>query len=141
MPDKGMRPHAETVEVVKLLLGQVYEFHDAEDGNTYWWHASEGRRLAEARRAEIVSVHLDDMGITPETVLRLCPDLDVRKALRLPGAALLSPLLFVPHRGKHVLIDGLHRLYRAAVSGMPCLPAYVLTGDEERRIRLSGGAR
>jgi len=125
-------------EIVRLLVGQVYEFRDADDGHTYYWNASEGRKLAERRAAEYVTVYLEDLGMTAERILQMYPDLDRRKALAFPGVALLSPILFVPHRGKHVLVDGWHRLYRAAVSGMPCLPAYVLTPDEERSIRLTG---
>jgi hypothetical protein len=35
-----------------------------------------------------------------------------------------------------VLIDGLHRLFKAAWRGMPELPAYALTPDEERLCRI-----
>ena len=128
--------------LLELTVGvvQVYEFHDAEDGHTYYWNATEGRRLAEARGAEIVSVHLSDLGMTPERVLQFAPELDTRKARSLPGVALLSPLLFVPHHGKHVLIDGWKRLYRAAVTGCPCLPAYVLTEAEAEAIWITAGA-
>jgi hypothetical protein len=121
---------------VSFGLVQVYEFTDAETGQTYVWNATEGRRIAEARKAEFVPVRLADFGMTPERVLQICPELDVKKALSLPGVALLSPILFVPHRGKHVLIDGHHRLYRAAVQGFPVLPAIILTEDEARAIQL-----
>jgi hypothetical protein len=117
---------------------QVYEFHDAEDGNTYFWDATAGRDWAEKTGAEIVSVELAQAGMTVPRILSLCPDLDRRKALSLPGAALLSPLLFVTHREKHVLIDGWHRLYKAAVQGFPVLPAYVLTQAQADAIRVEG---
>src|SRR5579863_7601163 len=105
--------------VLALLVNQVFEFHDAEDGNTYWWHATEGRRLAEARGAESQWLDLLEAGFTPESVRCLFPDLDFAKARALPMSTLYSPLLFVPHRGKHVLIDGSHRLYRAICAGVP----------------------
>ena len=116
--------------IVAIGFVQVYEFHDSEDGRTYRWNATEGRRLAEARRAEFVPVRLAEFGMTPKKVLEYAPELDVQKALRLPGAALLNPILFVPHRGKHVLIDGWHRVYKAAAQGFPVLPAYILTHEE-----------
>lgn len=121
---------------VTVGLVQVYEFTDAETGKTCVWNATEGRRLAEARKAQFVPVRLADFGMTPQRVLQICPDLDMKRALSLPGVALLSPILFVPHNGKHVLIDGHHRLYKAAVQGFPVLPAILLTEDEERAIRL-----
>lgn len=120
--------------IAKVGLVQIYEFHDAENGGTSFWNATEGRRLAEARGAEIVPMDLAEMGMTPERILEMAPDLDRQKALSLPPVALLSPLLFVPHRGRHVLIDGWHRLYRAAVEGFPVLPAYVLTKEEAAAI-------
>jgi hypothetical protein len=125
------------VTTVSARVVQVYEFHDAEDGNTYFWDATAGRAWAERTNAEIVSVHLTDMDMTPARILSISPDLDRGKALRLPGAALLSPLLFVCHRDKHVLIDGWHRLYKAAVQGIPCLPAYVLTHAQADAIRVT----
>ena len=124
--------------VVTVGVVQVYEFHDTEDGKTYFWNATEGRRLAEARGAEFVSVSLKEMSMTQKRILELAPDLNTKRALRLPGAALLSPLLFVPHKGRHVLIDGWHRLYKAAVQGFPVLPAILLTEEEEHAIRIGG---
>ena len=125
---------------VTLTLGlvQVYEFNDAEDGRTYFWNATEGRRLAEERRAEFVPIRLADVGMTPQMVLQRAPDLDRKKALSLPGQALLSPILFVPHRGRHVLIASRLPNYKAAVQGFPVLPAYLLTEDEAERIRIGG---
>ncbi len=124
--------------VVTLIAVEIYEFNDAETGQTYLWNATEGRRLAEARQAELVPVRLADVGMTPQKVLQMAPDMDKKKALGLPGQALLSPILFVPHHGKHVLIDGWHRTYKAAVQGFPVLPAYILTQEEADAIRVEG---
>jgi len=124
--------------VVTLIAVEIYEFHDAEDGKTYLWNATEGRRLAEERQAEFVPVRLADVGMTAQRVLQMCPDMDKKKALNLPGQALLCPILFVPHHGKHVLIDGWHRVYKAAVQGFPVLPAYILTQEEADTIRVEG---
>lgn len=128
----------ESIGVLAIDAGQIYEFHDSEDGLTYFWNATEGHRLAAARQAEVLPLYLAEVGMTPKRILELYPELDRRKALGLPGVALLSPILFVPHRGKHVLIDGWHRVYRAAVQGFPCLPAYVLTEAEGQAIRAGG---
>ena len=124
--------------VVTLIAVEIYEFNDAEDGQTYLWNATEGRRLAEARGCEFVPIRLADVGMTPQKVLQMCPDLDKKKALSLPGQALLSPILFVPHHGNHVLVDGWHRTYKAAVQGFPVLPAYLLTQEEADTIRVEG---
>ena len=122
-------------ERIGLVEVQIYEFRDNEDGKTYYWNASEGRRLAEERRAEIVAVYLADVGMTPAKVLEMCPELDREWALGLPGTTVLRPVLFVPHKEKHVLIDGWHRMYKAAVLGLTWVPAHVLTESEARRIR------
>lgn len=128
-----------TANVLNLVAVQVYEFHDSLGGTTYLWNATEGRRLAEARSAEVVAVYPADLGMTKEKILSMYPDLDKVKALSLPPIALLSPLLFVTHRtGSHVLIDGWHRLFLAVTVGIDCLPAYVLTREEADSIRIGG---
>jgi hypothetical protein len=119
-----------------LTMIEVYEFTDGEDGRRYLWNATEGRRIAEAAGREVVAVHPQEAGITRENLFAFAPDLDLARALSLPGAALLVPLLFVPHKGKHVCIDGWHRIARALHHGFPCLPAYVLTEEEAESIRL-----
>mgnify|MGYP001424655173 CR=1 FL=1 len=120
---------------VGLEVLQVYEFTDGEDGKTYLWNATEGLKIASDGR-EWVSVWPEEAGITKETLKILAPGLDLRKALALPAAALLSPVLFVPHKGKHVLIDGWHRVAKAVWQGFPCLPAWLLTEEEADSIRL-----
>lgn len=127
------------LDVIGVALVQIYEFNDSETGQTYLWNATVGRQLAEARMAEIVPIHLADVGMTRAKILEMAPDLDQQKALRFPGVALLTPILFVPHNGKHVCIDGWHRIFKAVVQGFPVLPAYILTEEEERLIRVGGG--
>ena len=119
---------------------EVYEFTDGADGGRYLWNATEGRRIAEAAGREVVAVYPREAGITKENLLSFAPDLDLARALALPGAALLVPLLFVPFKEKHVCIDGWHRIARALHAGFPCLPAYVLTQEEAESIRLEGPA-
>ena len=122
---------------VGLALVQVYEFTDADTGTTHFWNATEGRRLAEARNAEALMVDLRAARITRETLRILAPDVDRNKALALPAKALLSPLLFVPHRGKHVCIDGWHRITKAVYQNVPQLPALLLTEQEAEAIRVA----
>ena len=130
-----------TASVLNLVAVQVYVFHDAEDGVTYRWNATEGRRLAEERQAQALWVYPADLGMTQQKILSMYPDLDRVKALSLPPTALLSPLLFVTHRnGRHVLIDGWHRLYLAVTVGIECLPALILTQEEAQSIRIGGNA-
>jgi hypothetical protein len=130
-----MRVGRDTVEI-GIAVCEVYEFTDGEDGRRYLWNATEGRRIAEASGRDIVAVYPEQAGITKENLSTFAPDLDLRRAQALPGAALLVPLLFVPHRGKHVCIDGWHRIAKALYQGFPCLPAYVLTEEEAESIRL-----
>ena len=121
---------------IGLEAVEVYEFTDGADGRRYLWNATAGRRIAEASGRPYVTVYPEEAGITKETLAKLAPDLDLRRALALPALALLTPVLFVPHRGPHVLIDGWHRVAKAVHQGFPCLPAYVLTEEEAESIRL-----
>ena len=53
-----------------------------------------------------------------------------------------KPLLFVPFNGSHQLIDGWHRLFKAAKTGVDVLPALVLTqedADASLIVRLAPG--
>lgn len=113
-----------------LCLEQIFQFDDADSGETYWWNATQGKRLAEARNAETVLVYPAEFGMTLARIRQMYPELDEEKAWALPEGVLQTPLLFIEHRGKHVLIDGWHRLYLAVSRGEPCLPAYILTQEE-----------
>ena len=123
------------IERVARVLVQVYEFNDASDGKTYYWNATLGRLNAVASGRRAVPVDLAKAGMTMERILAMYPDLDVSRALGLPLDALLDPLLFVTHKGRHVLIDGWHRLYRASALGIGVLPAYILSQEEADTIR------
>jgi len=129
----------DVTDLIVLSCVQVYEFRDLEDGKTYAWDATEGVRIANDGR-DYFAVYPAEAGITKETLKVLAPDLDLARALALPAAALLTPVLFVPHRGRHVLIDGWHRVAKAVHQGFPCLPAYLLTEEEAASIRLDGRA-
>jgi hypothetical protein len=53
------------------------------------------------------------------------------------GAGLTKPVIFLPFKGEHLLIDGWHRLYRAVTEGVGTLPCHILTEAEAREILAS----
>lgn len=55
----------------------------------------------------------------------------------LQHADLSRPVLLVtlPNDGGTMLIDGWHRIARADAEGVECLPGYMLTAEEEQKIR------
>lgn len=66
---------------------------------------------------------------------------DTDAAMQIDAAALLRPVLVaqiaITDDGvAPLLIDGIHRLYRAAQSGIHVLPSYVLTVEESRQARI-----
>lgn len=60
-----------------------------------------------------------------------------------PLVDLTQPLIVVPMPGtdEHRLIDGWHRVRRASVEGITALPVYILSRDEEYKIRGYGGGK
>ena len=121
---------------VAVRVAEVYEFTDAEDGQTYFFDATKGRQIALARNAGGHAVSPADFGMTKARILTMYPDLDRDRALALPMEALEHPILFVSHRDKHILVDGSHRLYIAMCCELTWLPAFVLTAFESAKIRL-----
>lgn len=113
------------VLTIHNLNDQVYSMEHT-DGTQYHWSVAQAREKAQAR-GEIVTVSLSELGVTPERVVRHYDGLDTEYALT---TDLREPLLFVPFGEKHQLIDGHHRLFKAAVLGVDLLPAYILTEEE-----------
>jgi hypothetical protein len=110
---------------IRSLTDQVYSLED-EQGWQHHWSVSEAKRLAEAR-AELFTVSLSEMGVTPERIRERYDGLDEKYAMT---TDLTRPLIFVPFKGKDQLIDGHHRLFKAAVLGADALLAYFLTQEE-----------
>jgi hypothetical protein len=110
---------------IRSLSDQVYSMED-EAGWQWHWSVSEGRRLAEAR-GELCTVSLAEMGVNVDFIRRQYDGLDEAYALT---TDLSRPLLFVPFRDKCRLIDGWHRLFKAAFLDVDVLPAYFLTQEE-----------
>lgn len=111
---------------IRNLDDQIYSMED-EIGNQYHWSVGEALERAQ-KRGEQVTVSLSEMGVTPERVLHHYEGLDIAYAMT---TDLTKPLLFIPFEGQHRLIDGHHRLFRAAVEGVEELPAYILTEEDK----------
>lgn len=104
---------------------QVYSFQD-EDGTQYHWSIREARKRAEAN-CVLGDFSLEEAGITPDLLRKMYPSLDEAYAMT---TDLSRPLLFLPLDGKHILADGWHRAFRAAVTGIELLPCYLLTQED-----------
>lgn len=100
--------------------------HVAEDGMMRAWDVTEGNRLA-ATDHKLMLFPLDYHQVTPEKVRGFYPELNGAYAL---STDLTRPLLFIPFFGQCLMIDGWHRLYKAAVLGLKDLPMYELTQEE-----------
>ena len=107
------------------LLDQVFSFED-EDGTQYHWSVAEASRRA-LLRGQYWSVCLSEAGITCDSIRARYQSLDEAHAMT---TDLQKPLLFVPFKGSHQLIDGWHRLFKAAATGVDVLPALVLTQED-----------
>ncbi len=120
----------------RSLDDQIFSMDDADSGLTYHWNASEGRRMAE-RRGDILDFCPGDFGIDIAHIRERYQKLDEAYAM---FTDLTVPLLFVPFRGPGSdrptaqLIDGWHRLFKAVVTGVEVLPAYLLMQEETDRI-------
>ncbi len=123
----------------RSLDDQIFSMDDADSGLTYHWNASEGRRRAE-RRGDILDFCPGDFGIDIAHIRERYQKLDEAYAM---FTDLTIPLLFVPFAGPGSrgsdrptaqLIDGWHRLFKAVVTGVEVVPAYLLTQEEADRI-------
>ena len=112
------------------LLHETFT-HETPDGTLRAWDVTEGNRIARQGH-HILIFSLKDRNITPETVLSLYEGIDLKRA---ETADLTRPLLFVPLGEEGLLIDGNHRLYRAAELGVEELPMRQLTQEEADAIQ------
>ena len=118
---KILRPDG--VEVfIGSLFDQVYSMEDS-DGWQYHWSVSEATNRAHLR-GELVTISLSEMGLTCAIIRNQYQGLDEKHALT---KDLRVPLLFVPFGDSHQLIDGWHRLFKAAATGVDVLPACCLS--------------
>lgn len=104
---------------------QVFSFQD-EEGTQYHWSVQEARKRAEDH-CVLGVVCLKEAGMTPDRLRQLYQGLDEDYAMT---TDLSRPLLILPLDGKHVLADGWHRAFRAAMTGVDILPCYVLSEED-----------
>ena len=90
---------------LKSLTDQVYSMEDDEG---WQWHWSISEALARAQdRDDLITVSLSEMGMTTERIRHQYDGMDELYAMT---TDLEQPLIFVPFRDIHQLIDGWHRL-------------------------------
>ena len=132
----GMRPGSEDTARFLFLVSQLRKetFGMTLDGTWYKWDVTRACELLDARQAPVEPFRPADFAITPEHIRERYPDLDIGHASQLTDEDLERPLLLVPLRGRHQLIDGWHRLYRAVTAGIAELPARVLTDEEAQAV-------
>jgi hypothetical protein len=113
------------------LFAQVFSVEDIT-GIQHHFNATKGMRIAR-ESGEPRMVSLVKSGITPETVRAGYTGLDEAYAMTTDTRL---PVLFVPHNGKDLCIDGWHRIFRAASVGQEWIPAYFLTEEQTESIKI-----
>jgi hypothetical protein len=121
------------VVLVPSLEAQCFT-HVADDGTFRAWNATLGNEIAADGKHELLSFHLADFDVTVEQVKALYPTIDPKRA---ETADLKQPILAIPFFEQFLIIDGWHRLYRAAVENVPALPMYFLTAAEADAIKMA----
>lgn len=114
----------------EVLLGspfdQVYSMVDNTDGWQYCWSVAEATNRARIK-ADLVMFSLSEAGITPDVIRSLYEEMDEARAM---SRDLSVPVLFIPFKERHQLIDGWHRLFKAAMIGVDMLPALILSQED-----------
>ena len=113
------------------LFAQVFSVEDTS-GVQHHFNATKGMRIAR-ESGDLRMVSLTKSGITPEAVRAGYTDLDEAYAMTTDTG---QPVLFVPHNGMDLCIDGHHRLFRAATLGQEAIPAYFLTQEQAEAITI-----
>ena len=132
----GMAPGKEDTALFLWVVSQTRQetFAATVDGCWYRWDVTRANELLDARNAPVEEFRPSDWDISPEHLLERYPDLDIGYARQLTDEDLRRPLLFLPFEGKHQLIDGWHRLYKAVTSGREILPARALSDEEAQAV-------
>jgi hypothetical protein len=105
--------------------------HETPDGTLRAWDVTQAKRIARDGRTPML-FPLEEHGVTVEKVESLYEGIDREHALQ---ADLSVPLIFVPLGEEALLLDGWHRLWKAAALGVPELPMFLLTKEEARSLQ------
>ena len=134
----GMAPGKEDTALFLWVVSQIRQetFAATVNGCLYKWDVTRANELLDARNAPVEEFRPGDFDISLEHLLERYPDLDIGYARQLTDEDMEQPLLFLPFGGRHQLIDGWHRLYKAVTSGIETLPARVLTEEEAQTVLL-----
>jgi hypothetical protein len=122
---------AKRLEVAKALAPRHEVYEHQEHGVTTLFDVTLGWYILYCLPRETDLISLSQAGIGEAHVRTRYPTLDWTYART---TNLRVPLLFVPWEGKHLLIDGWHRLAHACLKGVDELPAYLLTEAERDMI-------
>lgn len=121
--------------LAKFRRVEVYTFTD-DDGTTAAWNATLGRDIAVREGVEKVRFNPEQNGVDLGHIQARYPEMDWERVRSMPFTDLAEPLLFVPWRGKSLLIDGWHRMAKCVLMGGFDLPAYLLSEDQADRCRV-----
>ena len=110
---------------VKNLFDELFSTED-NDGTQYHWNVTQGLKIA-ARRGDLLTISLSQMGATLE---RIRTQYDGMNEVYAMDTDLTKPLLFIQRDAGEQLVDGWHRVFKAAYLGVDELSAYVLTPEE-----------
>ena len=113
------------------LFAQIFSTED-EDGTQHFFNVAKGLRIAR-ESGDLRLVSLAESGITADVLRDDYTNLNEAYAMTTDTS---RPILFVPHKGRDLCIDGYHRLFRAAVIGQEEIPAYFLTEEQAKAIRI-----
>jgi hypothetical protein len=109
---------------------QSYE-HTDEHGTTRAWNVTQGIKIASDGRKPI-PLNLKRLGLTTGKIETLYEGIDKEYAMT---TALSEPLLVVPFFDAILIIDGWHRMWKAAHLKISELPALHLTVEEAKAIQ------
>lgn len=112
-------------------LHHVTYTHEAADGTRRAWDVTRGNQIAADGRVPML-FGLAEHGITPEKVRVLYHGLNEAYAMTTDPS---KPLLMIPFSGEFLIVDGWHRLFKAAVLGVPDVLIYLLTQEEADAIQ------
>lgn len=116
-------------------LGQIFSWHD-DDGLLTLFDVSAGMQIVYDEKVTLEINEVEDMVKIIESKQG---DIDIEYAEGLTASDLSMPLLVVPHKGKDLLIDGYHRLWRLVDDGTERVLIYFLTEEQTAKIILGQG--